>query len=66
MPDISMCSTTECPLAASCYRSPKSGTRPVPRRQPWMSFTFQSVPQADDQSFCAAFWPTRGESATCQ
>jgi len=28
MPDISMCSNTECPLAEDCYRNALSGTKP--------------------------------------
>ena len=33
MPDISMSTSETCELAASCYRNPKSGTKPGEYRQ---------------------------------
>ena len=41
MPDISMCKAgPTCPKAATCYRSPVSGTVPSEYRQAWFTDTF--------------------------
>jgi hypothetical protein len=60
MPDISMCSTTDCPLATTCYRSQESGTVPTPERQAWMSFVPIETSVDDVLGVqCDGYWPTR-------
>lgn len=50
MPDISMCATAGCPLAARCYRHPASGTKPS-ERQLWV--------QPKGGRSCPMFCPVR-------
>lgn len=41
MPDISMCTDKECSAATTCYRNEKSGTKPMPEYQSYMTPTEQ-------------------------
>ena len=54
MPDISMCSSTTCPLKSKCYRNPASGTQPSEFRQSWFA-TMEGW--GED---CKYYWPVRG------
>jgi len=51
MPDITMCSSTGCPRAPSCYRSPESGTEPSEHRQSYALFAFDPL-----SGECANYW----------
>ena len=58
MPDISMCASTDCPLAKTCRRSEASGTVPS-ERQSWMAFDWREAMQAK-RGICAHYWEVRG------
>lgn len=51
MPDITMCTSCTCPLAAQCRRNEASGTR-ASQYQSWAHFG----PDGDD---CNQFWPVQ-------
>lgn len=55
MPDISMCWNETCPIAATCYRSPASGTKPAEYRQAWISF--EPTIAEDGTATCPYFMP---------
>jgi hypothetical protein len=57
MPDISMCPTTQCPLAKTCKRSPESGTKPDKYGQTWV---FYQPTVEGDTVKCEAYWPVTG------
>ena len=56
MPDISMCDSTTCTLANTCYRNEQSGTKPSEYRQ---AYFFGLVEEGDQ---CKHYWPIRGET----
>ena len=53
MPDISMCDSTTCPLAKTCYRNEKSGTKPSEFRQAYF------FGPAEEGHQCKYYWPTK-------
>lgn len=55
MPDISMCSRTDCPKAKYCYRSPEGGAEPNEHWQSWAYFG------GDDPENCEDFLVNRRE-----
>jgi hypothetical protein len=55
MPDITMCASSDCPLAGNCYRSRESGTVPTERRQAWSVFGW--VTDARGAPCCQHYWP---------
>lgn len=62
MPDITMCASSECPLAQRCYRSPESGTEPSEFRQSWSAYTW--VQDNEGQVYCRSYaplWAMRAE-----
>lgn len=50
MPDISMCSATDCSVARNCHRSPLSGTTSSDFRQSW----FTHAPGMNER--CPMYW----------
>jgi ATPase family protein associated with various cellular activities (AAA)/uncharacterized protein DUF6634 len=53
VPDISMCDSTTCAVAARCRRNPASGTKADVILQSWMEF------EPEKASGCSGFWPSR-------
>jgi hypothetical protein len=54
MPDISMCSSSTCSLAETCYRNEASGTKPCEFRQSY----FYAL--KDEGKDCVYHWPVKG------
>ena len=56
MPDITMCNSDTCPLAKTCYRNERSGTKPSEYRQAY----YLGLSKEGDQ--CKQYWPIKGET----
>lgn len=56
MPDITMCGSETCPLRATCYRNPESGTKPSEYMQSWF---YDKETEGDE---CGAYWPKMVQS----
>ena len=63
MPDITMCKGGEegCPLASTCFRSPDSGTVPMPTYQAWfVDAPFWREWRSDKVTIsCDEYWEVR-------
>ncbi len=70
MPDIAMCASPDCPLAARCIRHEASGTEPTRVvghvRQNWNTYHWRRD-SFGERVTCGGFWSieARPESAPC-
>ena len=60
MPDIAMCASMDCPIAATCRRHEASGTKPARMggevRQCWQHFHWRRDSHGD-RVICGGHWP---------